>query len=241
VIIVGYFVAVGVIAFILWLASLNTEENMNTYKKFVFKHIYGLPEFDCLADITITVTNSGITIQNAGYIGFQNISHISSYKRYVVSDTINIKNALLGGVVAGGAGTLIGSQTQKKKTTQEYYFAEISYTKNNINKIVVISDDCNKGYTRIGFLTDCIKSLAKNKEIDVILQAINYEDSEMYKQSQNKTNIVDNTVQNTINTTIKENNYDIIVNIEQLAKLRDNNILTEEEFNTKKQELLSRL
>ena len=73
------------------------------------------------------------------------------------------------------------------------------------------------------------------------MQAINYEDSEMYKQSQNKTNVTDNIVKNTMTVTTKENNHDIIIQIEQLAKLKDNNILTEEEFNTKKQELLSRL
>ena len=76
------------------------------------------------------------------------------------------------------------------------------------------------------------KEIIDNNSFNIVLSKINYENSEMFKQTQD-------TIAKT-NTVLQIDN-NILSQIEKLAQLKDNNILTEEEFNIKKQELLSRL
>ena len=106
------------------------------------------------------------------------------------------------------------------------------YTQGDNNKILVLSDNPNNGNKNIYNLFQFFKEIIDNNSFNIVLSKINYEDSEMFKQTQD-------TITNTNTASQIDNN--ILSQIEKLAQLKDNNILTEEEFNIKKQELLSRL
>ena len=95
----------------------------------------------------------------------------------------NLKNALIGGVIAGGAGAIIGAKTSKNKTEQ-YYFMEIVYTKNNKNAVIVLSDNPKNINNKLRELAFLLQSKAKINNIDIYITASTYEKSEMYKALQ---------------------------------------------------------
>ena len=210
--------------------SIST--NSADSKTYRLKHITGVADFDCLTDFTIRVNNEDIWLQNTNTILFENIIRINYYTRFINSDELNMKNVLLGGVLAGGAGAIVGSQSKKKAVTHTHYFIEVLYTQDGNNKILVLSDNPNNGNRKIYNLFQFFKEIIDNNSFNIVLSKINYEDSEMFKQTQS-------TITNTNTASQIDNN--ILSQIEKLAQLKDNNILTEEEFNIKKQELLSRL
>lgn len=210
----------------------NISINNTDSKTYRLKHIMGVADFDCLTDFTIRVNNEDIWLQNTNTILFENMIRINYYTRFVNADELNMKNVLLGGVLAGGAGAIVGSQGKKKVVTHTHYFIEVLYNQGDNNKILVLSDNPNNGNKNIYNLFQFLKDIVDNNSLNIVLSKINYEDSEMFKQTQSK-------ITNTNIASQIDNN--ILSQIEKLAQLKNNNILTEEEFNIKKQELLSRL
>lgn len=210
----------------------NISVNSNDSRTYRLKHIMGVADFDCLTDFIIRVNNKDIWLQNTNTILFENITCINYYTRFINADELNMKNVLLGGVLAGGAGAIVGSQGKKKIVTHTHYFIEVLYNQGDNNKILVLSDNPNNGNKNIYNLFQFFKEIIDNNSFNIVLSKINYENSEMFKQTQD-------TIAKT-NTVLQIDN-NILSQIEKLAQLKDNNILTEEEFNIKKQELLSRL
>ncbi|GLC32178.1 SHOCT domain-containing protein [Clostridium omnivorum] len=124
----------------------------------------------------------------------------------------SLTGAVVGGVIAGGAGAVIGSRKEIKTETNRV---------DNRKTIITYSDN---GTTRnIFFAPDAYETLLQlipEKDINFINSNINSSAS-----TQNKDDI----------------NNDVYDKIRQLAKLKDDGILTEEEFNSKKKVLLEKI
>ena len=122
--------------------------------------------------------------------------------------------AVLGGVIAGGVGAVIGSR--KKIETKE---KEID---NRKTYLYYIEENKTKELVFNKASYEKLKILVPNKDIEVI----------------EKEKKLDN-IKNEYNQELKLT--DVYEDIEKLAKLRESGILTEEEFNKKKSELLNRI
>lgn len=126
----------------------------------------------------------------------------------------SLTGAVIGGILAGGAGAIIGSR--KKTETKEKEIDDrktyLYYMENDEAREIVFNKDA---YIKL-------KTLIPNKDIAFI------EKEKKAKEITNKSN-----------QELKTD--DIYADIEKLSELKDKGILTEEEFNIKKGELLNRI
>lgn len=173
-------VVFGIIIFIFIVFTKNAEEEKGIFH---LKHIYGIPSCDYFTDISTLVDDKSLILNKTRNIYLKNIKSISFYSKQINTSQPNLKNALIGAVIAGGAGAIIGAKTSKNKTEQ-YYFMEIVYTKNNKNAVIVLSDNPKNINNKLRELAFLLQSKAKINNIDIYITASSYEKSEMYKALQ---------------------------------------------------------
>jgi len=122
-----------------------------------------------------------------------------------VNDGINVKGAVIGGILAGDAGAVIGSQHNKGQivSNTEHFderFVELYYEENGVTQKLKLS------ITAYSFLEKCMPE----KEYDYVLS----------------------------NTSTADASTDKFEEIKKYKALMDEGIITQEEFETKKKELL---
>lgn len=130
-----------------------------------------------------------------------------------------IGRAVIGGAIAGGTGAIVGAATRKSKSIANSLSLKI-ITSDTQDSLIVIP----------------------------ILESATKRDSEKYKQAWNTAQKAHATIISIIKTSetaspsrLISSSNDPLSQIEMLAKLRDQGILTEEEFSTKKAELLNKM
>ncbi|MDD4781913.1 MAG: SHOCT domain-containing protein [Tissierellia bacterium] len=129
----------------------------------------------------------------------------------------SIKGAVIGGVIAGGAGAVIGSRKKNQQIRSETITHDTRETFINI----FIDDEVRKSL----FLkfSDFVKlqDLLPEKEYGIVSTI---KSTQIIREAKKA-----------------EQSKSIIKQIKELAELKDNGILTEEEFNNKKKELLAKI
>lgn len=185
--------------------------------KMGFKVISGLP-LSIKTIVALKKTKTGINVGNHNYtldIEYNNIVSIF-YGRTAVEETKNkstIGRAIVGGVLTGGIGAVVGGMSGigTKTKSKKIMAVTIEYLNSSNQKELIILED--------------FMCIGTQKFIDSI-----------------KFQIKITPKQNTINNNIIENNdLDIPDQIRKLAELKNDGIISIDEFETKKAELLSRL
>lgn len=127
-----------------------------------------------------------------------------------------IGRAIVGGAIAGGAGAVVGAATRKSKTVT-----------NNLS-IKIITSDINDSLIVIPILeTSTNRASEKFKKAWSVAQEVHAAIVSIIKTT--------STASSTTST------LDPLSQIEMLAKLKDEGILTEEEYSKKKSELLAKV
>lgn len=147
---------------------------------FHLKHIYGIPSCDYFTDINTRINDNAIILNITRNIYFSNIKYFNFYSKKINTSQPNFKNALIGGVIAGGAGAIIGSRTNKQ-ITETYYFMEIVYIKNNQQAVIVLSDNPKNINNKLREFAMLVQKKAKQNNIDIDITGSSYEQSETYK------------------------------------------------------------
>ncbi|EHL10650.1 hypothetical protein HMPREF9629_00865 [Peptoanaerobacter stomatis] len=181
-----------------------------------------------------TVNTKTIVYDGLCGIELRNIDKIQWYETYIDSQNTNnqqFKNALIGSFIAGSTGAIIASAF-KNNIQKPCQCMEVFYYDDNQIKIIVLADVFIKSQ-----VSECLYSLKDvlvQYNINVNYKKINFENSFMFRKNNN--NIINNSKQNN-----NSEQNDIPTQIKQLAELKKQGILTDEEFTSKKQELLARL
>lgn len=167
----------GIIMFVAIVVNRTQEEENGIFH---LKHIYGIPSCDYFVDIDTRVNNDSLILNKTRNIYLKNIKYFNFYSKTINTSQPNFKNAFIGGVVAGGVGAIIGSNT-KKQVSEIYYFMEIVYIKNNQQAVVVLSDNPKKFNNNLKALALLLQNKAKANNIEITITASSYEKSETYK------------------------------------------------------------
>ena len=161
----------------------------------------------------------GISFKIAGRkenysIEYQDIINIV-YREHTEVETKSksiVGRALVGGALTGGIGAIIGGMTgiKDKKKTQKMYVIEIEYIVRGVKETILLEDRVKIG---------------TKKFIDSICENI----------TTSKRNVKQNTnVESKVN-----NEINIVEQLEQLSKLKEQGILSEEEFQKGKNKILN--
>lgn len=142
----------------------------------------------------------------------------------------SLLGATVGGLTFGGAGAIVGAGFGGKKVKDQCTELSIKVILNNIN-----NSDVYISIIPAGGNTD--RNSSTYKEHYSFAQKCMSTLTVILKQNSRQTIANDRTFHTSENLT----SNDILESIRQLGKLRDENLLTAEEFDVKKQELLSRL
>lgn len=133
-----------------------------------------------------------------------------------------VGRAVVGGVLAGGIGAVVGANTRASQNVT------------NSLQIRIVTKNINRSLYTINIIT-----------------AETQKDSKEYKESMNFANDVYATITSIINNSEKnnsnlggkkdmeQNNNDFIEQLERLSKLKENGVITQEEFEESKQKILS--
>lgn len=127
---------------------------------------------------------------------------------------VNLTGAIVGGVIAGGAGAIVGGRKKVTTTTKEIDERKtyLYYKENNEEKRLVLFSESY----------DVLLKLIPNKDFGYIEKNKIVESSNTEQSNETKENTV-------------------YKDIEELARLKDKGVLTEEEFNEKKKVLLKKI
>lgn len=158
-----------------WSQGIEEEQGI-----FHLKHIYGIPSCDYFTDINTRINDNAIILNITRNIYFSNIKYFNFYSKKINTSQTNFKNALIGGIIAGGAGAIIGS-CANKQVTETYYFMEIVYTKNNQQAIIVLSDNPKNINNKLREFAISVQKKAQQNNIDINITGSSFEQSETYK------------------------------------------------------------
>ena len=226
----------GFIFFMMYLkitSSDNGEGNKNSVSIFVLK---GIPElansiaiFEISDHISIKIGLEKLSGFHQTIIPFDKVISAKRYSKTITVDKSNMTGAAIGGILAGTTGAIIGASGKGSKQVDVIYL-EIHYYNGEKENIITICNQIDHSYYAMK-IEGVIKQLEVNSKFyncPINVQYIEQYDSDIFR--------VENTT-----FSPKQTEINTIEQIKELGSLMNQGLLTENEFNEKKKELLTRL